>query len=345
MSPYISGFLIFLIISLFLGAFFSLLYTDRLKLNDESLDKQPLFWFAVVSPIVLFLIFGVIIWKDYIPDLSEAGLERFANISKFPLAVLALSPIFGVIVSNIHKSIQTEKQIEQSEIKGRIDSYLAHYKIITDRIMAIKERKTSSSSDKCIEINIFFHSSLNLVYKSAYPNSSLKNGYNGELVSDEYIEKIKNKIIDVSNHCILSLDDIKEMKKIEANIKNEKNKAKVKLLTREIMEVILPQNKKSCVNLLCLAIGLGREHKNYINPIDSDGNLKNINRIVNEYVGIYLKLYEYTIRFLQIFEVNDIVNIVKPYNKLITGINKSNNEYLKLVEKKLENLEKKDNIQ
>lgn len=155
MSPYISGFLIFLIISLFLGGFFSLLYTDKLKLNDESLDKQPLFWFAVISPIALFLIFGVIIWKDYIPDLSKAGLDKFAEISKFPLAVLALSPIFGVIISNIHRTIQsasqakrTDKQIKIAEdqfnivkIKNNQDLFYSHNKYITERIRPLNKEK------------------------------------------------------------------------------------------------------------------------------------------------------------------------------------------------------------
>lgn len=167
MSPYISGFLIFLIISLFLGAFFSLLYTDRLKLNDESLDKQPLFWFAVLSPIVLFLIFGVVIWKDYIPDLSKAGLDKFAEISKFPLAILALSPIFGVIVSNIHRTIQSASQAERTEkqikiakdqfnivrMKNNQDLFYSHNKYVTERIKNIN-RKENIKIDRIIK---FFH--------------------------------------------------------------------------------------------------------------------------------------------------------------------------------------------
>ncbi|HIE0660967.1 TPA: hypothetical protein ACXJEZ_003502 [Providencia rettgeri] len=145
MSPYISGFLIFLIVALYFGAFLCLLKNKSLNLNEESLDKQPLFWFAVLSPIVLFLIFGVIIWKDYIPDLSKEGLDKFAEISKFPLAVLALSPIFGVIVSNIHRTIQTKVQIDKTEIqisetinKNISDGYYSHVKYITEELSKIK---------------------------------------------------------------------------------------------------------------------------------------------------------------------------------------------------------------
>lgn len=194
MSPYISGFLIFLIISLFLGAFFSLLYSDKLKLNDESLDKQPLFWFAVLSPIVLFLIFGVVIWKDYIPDLSKAGLDKFAEISKFPLAVLALSPIFGVIVSNIHRTIQsasqakrTDKQIRIAEeqfnivkIKNNQDLFYSHQKYVIEKIN---------------EINfIISHDSLrNNKYLSKYFNAEFLVD-NIEKDSSEYVVKNKTKL-------------------------------------------------------------------------------------------------------------------------------------------------------
>ncbi|MEY0957471.1 hypothetical protein AB7188_01020 [Providencia rettgeri] len=192
MSPYISGFLIFLIISLFLGALLSLLYTDKLKLNVESLDKQPLFWFAVLSPIVLFLIFGVVIWKDYIPDLSKAGLDKFAEITKFPLAVLALSPIFGVIVSHIHRTIQTEEQIKKTEKqitiakdqftiarkKNNLDLFYSHYKYVTEKINEIKIEKTIIYK----EINDFFEELVGFKY--------VKNSINNLKI----IFKIDNKI-------------------------------------------------------------------------------------------------------------------------------------------------------
>ncbi|HEM8137763.1 TPA: hypothetical protein U2M34_000619 [Providencia rettgeri] len=190
MSPYISGFLIFLIISLFLGAFFSLLYTDKLKLNDESLDKQPLFWFAVLSPIVLFLIFGVIIWKDYIPDLSKAGLDKFAEISKFPLAVLALSPIFGVIVSNIHKTIQTKKEIQVTEVKNISDSFYSHNKYIIEELKSISGNKEGFE----LELNIRFP---NLLYKDVYKDSCVVSGASYK-IDEKFTQDLNNKLSSLS---------------------------------------------------------------------------------------------------------------------------------------------------
>ncbi|WP_272687745.1 hypothetical protein [Providencia sp. PROV079] len=216
MSPYISGFLIFLIISLFLGAFFSLLYTDRLKLNDESLDKQPLFWFAVLSPIILFLIFGVIIWKDYIPDLSKAGLDKFAEISKFPLAVLALSPIFGVIVSNIHRTIQTEKQINTSikqvematnqyniaQTKNFSDSYYSHYKYIIDELNNIAVK------DDRFKLELFISSKSDL-YRKSFTKSSLITG-GDYTVSPDFIQVLKVHVEQVGHLVKKACEDIDE---------------------------------------------------------------------------------------------------------------------------------------
>lgn len=203
MSPYISGFLIFLIISLFLGAFFSLLYTDKLKLNDESLDKQPLFWFAVLSPIALFLIFGVVIWKDYIPDLSKAGLNKFAEISKFPLAILALSPIFGVIVSNIHRTIQTKKQIQVTEVKNISDGFYAHNKFILEEFKSITEKNDGNN----IELSII---SPNILYKKIYDKSTLSNGANNN-VSTEFLAELERNIISLNNELINSNKEVRRL--------------------------------------------------------------------------------------------------------------------------------------
>lgn len=214
MSPYISGFLIFLIISLFLGAFFSLLYTDRLKLNDESLDKQPLFWFAVLSPIILFLIFGLVIWKDYIPDLSKDGLDKFAEISKFPLAVVALSPIFGVIVSNIHRTIQTEKQINTSikqvematnqykiaQSKNFSDSYYSHYKYIIDELNNITVK------DDRLKLELLISSKSDL-YRKAFNKSSLITG-GDYTVSNGFINELKMQLEQIGRYIKKACENI-----------------------------------------------------------------------------------------------------------------------------------------
>lgn len=318
MSPYISGFLIFLIISLFLGAFFSLLYSDKLKLNDESLDKQPLFWFAVLSPIVLFLIFGVIIWKDYIPDLSKAGLENFAKISTFPLAILTLSPILGVIVSNIHKSIQTERQIEQSEIKGKIDSFNAHYKFITDRIAEIKEIN-NVDDDKKEEKNFFSKSNLIIVYRAAFPNSTLKNGYNGESVSDIYIEKVKSSIESLTKIGLISLDEIAKIQE-----ESEKNTG-----TKNIEKIIFTKKRKRGIKILMNGIGLDQNKKNYINLCYENGKVKNEIDIIGEYSEIYKKLYYHIYMLLKVLDADNAPDIVSPLLEISRGIIEALSEHLK----------------
>ena len=326
MSPYISGFLIFLIIALYLGAFLCLLKNKSLNLNEESLDKQPLFWFAVLSPIVLFLIFGVIIWKDYIPDLSKAGLENFAKISTFPLAVLTLSPILGVIVSNIHKSIQTEKQIEQSEIKGRIDSFIAHYKFIMDRIDEIQESNIGDAEKK-EENNLFHKSNPIIVYKSAFPKSTLKNGYNGEPVSQSYIKKINTRIEALTKIGLISLDEIIKLKEK----KNENSRMK------NIEKIIFTKERKKEFIHLMVGIGLDKNKENYIDFYDENGQIKNEKKIIGEYGNIYTKLHYHIFLLLKVLNVdnakeiaqpcmdtsNEIIEVLRQYSKL-ESMNKEN---------------------
>ncbi|MEQ5565267.1 hypothetical protein ABN335_15245 [Providencia rettgeri] len=219
MSPYISGFLIFLIISLFLGAFLCYLRTDDLRLDDRSLDKQSLFWFSIVSPIVLFLIFGLIIWKDYVPELSAAGLTKFYDISKFPLAILALSPIFGVIITNIHKTMQTESQIKKAEIqinetkaKNITDSYFSHIKYVTEEFKKIEitepvknipsiffedvkynwlthKTKIDNEDKKDITISLRVENP-NKLYRYIYEKSNIKDGFINT-INDDFTLKLK----------------------------------------------------------------------------------------------------------------------------------------------------------
>lgn len=184
MDPYMSGFLIFLIVALYFGAFLCLLKNKSLNLNEESLDKQPLFWFAVLSPIILFLIFGLVIWKDYIPDLSKDGLDKFAEISKFPLAVLALSPIFGVIVTNIHKTIQTSTEIRNSANDNKVNLFFKHRDWFVDEINKINNKNKFTNIENPL-----------VLYKKIYPHSSYRDGFNSK-IKEGLIASLTNELIE-----------------------------------------------------------------------------------------------------------------------------------------------------
>ncbi|MGF6103688.1 hypothetical protein [Enterobacter sp. A4] len=121
-----------LIIALYLIVIFIyLIYLVKInafKMNAEPITHQPLFTAAIALPLISFFSFGIISWSSHSLQLDSDGFNNFLNISKLPLALLSLSLPFGVVVNNIHRTIQTDKQIKEAEKKNKIDSFYAHRK-------------------------------------------------------------------------------------------------------------------------------------------------------------------------------------------------------------------------
>lgn len=116
-------------------------YFQWFKLDDRQLFNQPLFIIATSYPVYLFVLFGVWSWQGYSLDLSSQGYGLFLEISKFPLIILASSVPLGAIVNNVHRTIQTEKQIDDAGLKNRNDIYYGHVKFILDQFDKIKGKK------------------------------------------------------------------------------------------------------------------------------------------------------------------------------------------------------------
>lgn len=78
--------------------------------------------------------YGLWAWKDHSINFTSDGFNHFLEISKLPLIILASSVPLAAIVSNIHRTIQTEAQINSSETKNSIDRHFAHEKNFVDKI-------------------------------------------------------------------------------------------------------------------------------------------------------------------------------------------------------------------
>lgn len=107
-------------------------------LDDRQLFRQPLFILSIAYPVFLFLFFGAWAWQGHHVDLSSEGYLLFLNISKFPLIILAASVPLAAIVNNVHRTIQTEKQIDDTGLKNRNDIYYGHLKFILDQLEKIE---------------------------------------------------------------------------------------------------------------------------------------------------------------------------------------------------------------
>lgn len=114
-----------------------------LKLDHRSLFYQKLFWFSILIPFCSFLYYGYFSWRGHTPDLSASGYEVFYNISKLPLLFLAASVPLASIINNIHRTIQTEKQINEAEKKNLSDSYYNHFKHTLELIDKVESKELS----------------------------------------------------------------------------------------------------------------------------------------------------------------------------------------------------------
>ncbi|OAH52437.1 hypothetical protein AYJ70_07715 [Pseudomonas monteilii] len=82
---------------------------------DYGLDKQPLFWVSVAVPIIYFLGFGYFAWDDYTISLTEPGFREFIRVSALPLGLLGLSLPLAALITKLHSTLQTARQIEKSK--------------------------------------------------------------------------------------------------------------------------------------------------------------------------------------------------------------------------------------
>lgn len=102
-----------------------------LSLNHRSLAHQPLFWLAMGLPFFLFVVFGFIAWYGSSAQWDWQGFNNFIEMTKLPLGLLALAVPFTALVTSIHRSIQTAKQITETERKSNFDVYTKHYETTT----------------------------------------------------------------------------------------------------------------------------------------------------------------------------------------------------------------------
>jgi len=149
------------------------------KLNHKSLLEQPVFWVSIGVPLATCIFLGAMVWAEkwHSFSLTSHGYQRFIEISKLPLLILAAAVPFASIVNNLHRTIQTEKQITESEKKNKTDGYYAHAKFQTDYLKSLPETelkaKIIQSSGTLVEESKVFKITYPLsLYKKLYPKCS-----------------------------------------------------------------------------------------------------------------------------------------------------------------------------
>lgn len=164
------------------------------ELDHRSLFQQPLFWAAIALPLFTCFYLGSFVWVDKLNSfsLTSHGYERFLDISKLPLLILASAVPLVSIVNNLHRTKQTEKQISEAERKNRVDLYYNHMKFHLDLFKKIEGKKIISHylyQGEHIEVMYqHFIKHPQELYRKAYPHSSPDDSQQLDINSDFIIE-------------------------------------------------------------------------------------------------------------------------------------------------------------
>ncbi|AHF68061.1 hypothetical protein [Pseudomonas cichorii] len=193
-------------------------YFQWFELDDRQLFNQPLFIIATAYPVYLFVFFGAWSWQGYSLDLSYQGYGVFLEISKFPLIILASSVPLGAIVNNVHRTIQTEKQIDDTGLKNRNDIYYGHVKFILDQFDKVKgkrieriyelvepgnafdENSEATTKEFDIESCIFISQPMDL-YRRIYKNSRPQTD-SSFMVCHDFLRELHDEWLKIHSLCL-----------------------------------------------------------------------------------------------------------------------------------------------
>ncbi|EPN6880187.1 hypothetical protein ACT2XF_001442 [Providencia rettgeri] len=168
------------------------------NLNDDNLAKQPIFWIGTILPLI------VSGWIEYHVILLNPELLSFGSVGDLftksapALYISALTPTLGIIISNIHRTIQTKNQIEIAEnqfnvvrTKNNQDLFYSHNKYVTERIDSIDIKKKVNTK----EISSFFSNFYN--DSTSFHINTLRNNTIKISVKDK--NKLYRKIFSIKN--------------------------------------------------------------------------------------------------------------------------------------------------
>ena len=169
-------------------------------MNAKPLTEQYLFKQAIRIPLFSALFFGVLSWIGHSPQFDSEGFSNFITISKLPIGLMSLTIPFVAVVNNMHRTIQTNAQIIESQKKNISDSYYSHFKYITDYFSNLPKRK--------LDLRVSYNNDINYEYSISYPVHLYKFLYSKNNPTDgtfntniNYVRKITDLIVEISKNC------------------------------------------------------------------------------------------------------------------------------------------------
>ena len=152
--------------------------------EDRGLSEQGLLWVSILSPFLYFLALGAISWSGYSISLTSDGLKVFLSISALPIGALSLSLPLSVLVSRLHATKQTAKQIKITQQKNNIDLFYSHRKELFSYFSQIGEVEYLA----CLTGKFKVHPRVHKVFFSGKPEDGIP------LVNQEAFEDIEREL-------------------------------------------------------------------------------------------------------------------------------------------------------
>lgn len=98
-------------------------WIQTFSFDHRSLFKQPWFWLTSISGLLYTLVFMGIAVFDRKVLLTSEGFKNFINDAQLSLGILSAFSLLTLLISRIHASYQSEKQITELEQKNNLDLY------------------------------------------------------------------------------------------------------------------------------------------------------------------------------------------------------------------------------
>ncbi|EPF7603088.1 hypothetical protein ACSVJ5_004329 [Vibrio vulnificus] len=149
---------------------------------DYGLDKQVLFWLAVLLPIAIAVGLGIPVWIEYSLAFNAEAYDNFLKISRLPIGLSSLAIPLGVLVGRLHSAKQTARQIENTQIQitnteqdNRTKLYLSHFEHFCKHLEFIERSVCTRHSQLFPEGQYPTLDQLSM-YKLIYPENGLITG-------------------------------------------------------------------------------------------------------------------------------------------------------------------------
>ncbi|WP_137513813.1 hypothetical protein, partial [Escherichia coli] len=241
------------------------------NMDERPLTSQYLFKQSLRIPVFSAIYFGIFSWLGHSPQFDSEGFNNFIAISKLPIALLSLSIPFVAVVANIHRTVQTNRQIEETKQKNLSDSYYSHLKFVTDYFTnlpnkTIKRERHYGTKEISYKINYPIH-----LYRYIFINSSPEKG-RPKNTDKEYIREVNNHWVDI----------LKNLEKINSSNRGSQFD---EVLIRQMQSLHSIEKHLSELNrMLCLT------------PME-----------LNEHATLYFDGYEMITNFMSSIELGDTI--------------------------------------